>query len=159
MERKEIQTEDTPVLRYNGPKKPDMPENESKRGILPPHVLAHQDVSLNRAKCLDFEFLKKVASGEDTPEFSCFNTARSREQGHGVQPSTTAVYRPLIDMNPADQDTMLTAMVEAQTLTNDCGQAVTVFTNDHQLYRVAVGVKWVYQDRFLNFIPTLGTFS
>ena len=59
MERKEIQIEDTPVLRYNGPKKPDMPENESKRGVLPPHVLAHQDVSLNRAKCLDFEFLKK----------------------------------------------------------------------------------------------------
>ena len=37
-ERKEIQIEDTPVLRYNGPKKPDMPKDESKHGFLPPRL-------------------------------------------------------------------------------------------------------------------------
>jgi len=58
--KKKIQIEDTPVLHYNGTKKPDMPKDESKRGFLPPHVLAQQDVSLNRAKCLDFESLKKL---------------------------------------------------------------------------------------------------
>jgi len=41
-ERKEIQIEDTPILRYNGPKKPDMPKDESKRGFLPPHVLLNK---------------------------------------------------------------------------------------------------------------------
>jgi len=79
----------------------------------------------------------KVTSEDNTSEFSGFNTALSLEQGHGIKPATKAVYHPLIDMNPADQDTMLTAMVEAQKLTNACGQAVTVFTNDQQLYRVA----------------------
>ena len=78
------------------------------------------------------------------PEFNGYNTARAREHGHGVQPATKAVYRPLIDMKPSDPDTMLTAMVEAQKLTNSCGQIATVFTNDQQLYRVAVDIKWVY---------------
>ena len=59
-------------------------------------------------------------------------------------------------MSPADPDTMLTAMVEAQELTNSCGQQVTFFTIDEQLHKVAVDITWVYQDRFLNFIPRLG---
>lgn len=133
-----------------------MPEVESQRNVLPLRVLAQQVVTVNRAKCLDFAFLKQVTTDEDTPEFNGYNTARAREQGHGVQPATKAVYRPLIDMKPSDPDTMLTAMVEAQKLTKSCVQKTTLFTNDQQLYRVAVDIKWVYQDRFLNLIPRLG---
>ena len=59
-------------------------------------------------------------------------------------------------MSLADPDTMLTAMVCAQETTNSCGQEATNFTNDQQLYKVAVGINWVYQDRFLNVIPRLG---
>ena len=156
VDMKEHLVEDTSVQRYNGPKKPAMPENESKRNVLPLRVLAQQIVTVSRAKCLDFAFLKKVTSNEDTPEFNGYNTAQAREQGHGVQPATRAVYCPLLDMKPSDPDTMLTAMVEAERLTNTCGQVITVFTNDQQLYRVAVDIKWVYQDRFLNLIPRLG---
>ena len=32
----------------------------------------------------------------------------------------------------------------------------TVFTNDQQLYRVAVNMTWWYPERFRNFIPRLG---
>ena len=59
-------------------------------------------------------------------------------------------------MNPTDSDTMLTAIVEAQQLTNKCGQDVTIFTNDQQLYKVVVHITWAYPDRFANFIPLLG---
>ncbi len=59
-------------------------------------------------------------------------------------------------MDPADHDTMLTAMMEGQRLTKDCGQSITVFTNDQQLYRVAVDVTWVYPQKFSQFIPRLG---
>ena len=74
------------MQRYNGPKKPVMPEAESKRMVLPLRVLAHQVVDVSRAKCLDFSFLKKVTSNNDTPEFHGFNTAQAREHGHRVKP-------------------------------------------------------------------------
>jgi len=47
-------------------------------------------------------------------------------------------------------------MVEAAQLTNECGQEITIFTNDQQLYKVAVDITWVYPDRFQDFIPRLG---
>jgi len=58
-------------------------------------------------------------------------------------------------MTPSDPDTIMSAMLEAQRLTNKCGQEITVFTNDQQLYRVAVNVTWVYQQLFKNFVPRL----
>ena len=51
---------------------------------------------------------------------------------------------------------MLTAMIEAQRLTNERGQAYTIFTNDQQLYRIVVNISWVYSEFFLNFKPRLG---
>ena len=59
-------------------------------------------------------------------------------------------------MVPHDPDTIMTAMVEAQRLTKQSGQTITVFTNDQQLYRVAVNVMWVYPTLFSEFIPRLG---
>ena len=59
-------------------------------------------------------------------------------------------------MTPAEPNTMMTAMVEAQRLTNSTGQAYTIFTTDQQLYRVVVGITWVYSEQFVNFIPRLG---
>ena len=72
----------------------------------------------------------------------------SREQGHTFRPATKAIYAPLIDMVPHDSDTIMTAMVEAQMLTKQSGQTITLFTNDQQLYRVAVNVMWVYPTLF-----------
>ena len=137
-------------------KKPQMPPEEATRAVLPPHVLAHQAIQLSRTHVLDFDFLKRVITEPNTSEFSGFNTKSSREQGQSAQPATRAIYTPLIDMTPADPDTMMTAMVQAQKLTKECGQEITTFTNDQQLYKVAVNVTWVYRDRFSLLIPRLG---
>ena len=155
-EMKQPVAEDVPIERYSGPKKPQMPAKEATRTVLPLMVLAHQVVQLSRARFLDFKFLKHVISDTDTPEFGGFNTKLAREQGQSAQPATRAIYTPLIDMNPADPDTMMTAMVEAQKLTKQCGQQVTVFTNDQQLYKVAVNVMWVYPENFSLLVPRLG---
>ena len=146
-EMKQPVAEDVPIERYSGPKKPQMPTKEATLTVLPLMILAHQVVLLSRAQFLDFKFLKHVVSDTDTPEFGGFNTKLAREQGQSAQPATRAIYTPLIDMNPADPDTMMTAMVEAQKLTQQCGQQVIVFTNDQQLYKVAVNVMWVYPEK------------
>ena len=94
-------------------KKPQMPPEEATRAVLPLHVLAHQAIQLSRSHVLDFDFLKRVIMEPNTPEFGGFNTKLSREQGQSAQPATRAIYAPLIDMTPADPDTMMTAMVQA----------------------------------------------
>ena len=132
----------------------DMPNIEAKRSVLSLRVLAHMQIELTRAHYLDFQFFKCVTTKSTTPEFSGFNTRLTREQGQSVKPATRAIYTPLIDMTPADPDTILTAaMTEAQRLTEECGQSVTIFTNDQQLYTLEVNVMWVYPERFHEFIP------
>ena len=85
-----------------------------------------------------------------------FTTKICREQGHIVKPSTKAVYLPLINMNPSDPDSMLSAMVEGERLAKQCGQDITVLINDQQLYKGAVKVKWAYPKTFADFISRLG---
>ena len=114
--------EDIAVQRYRGPKKPDMPVQMAQRAVLPLHVLAHQTVQLTRSRRMDFDFLKRVTSEVNVPEFAGYNVQLCRQQGQSVKPATKALYTPLIDMDPADPDTMLTAMVEGQRMTNECGQ-------------------------------------
>ena len=128
-------TSDVQIKHYHGPKKPNMPESEGIRAVLPLKVLAEQIIVRRRAQDLDFEFFKSVACVPKTPEFGGFNTRLAREQNQGVKPATTAMYTPLIDMVPSDLDTMMTSMCEAQRLTVKCGQSFTVFTADQQLPR------------------------
>ena len=149
-------TPEVPVQHYEGSKKPQMPMQAATQSPLPLRLLVGQYISVNRARQTDFDFMSKVTSVPNTPEFGGFNTRLSREQAHAVKPKTTAVYLPLIDMAPAEPNTMMTAMVEAQRLTNSTGQVYTIFTNDQQLYRVAVNVTWVHSEQFVNFIPRLG---
>ena len=59
-------------------------------------------------------------------------------------------------MVPAEPDSMKTAMVEAQHLTLLTGQEWTIFTNDQQLYQVAINITWVDQSMFSMFVPFLG---
>ena len=133
-----------------------MPLSESAKQPLPLHVLAKQKLSFDRATDLDFLFMKKICLEENVPEYGGFNTAFVRNLGYDVKPKTKAVYLPLVDMPPAEPTTMLTAMHEAQRVTQMTGQEFTIFTNDQQLYRVVVGITWVYKEHFLTFIPRLG---
>ena len=50
----------------------------------------------------------------------------------------------------------MTDMIEAEKVTNEAGQAYTVFTADQQLYRVILDVFWTNPQRFSNFIPRIG---
>ena len=147
---------DIPMHHYQGPKNPDMPKNVAKRIPLPLRILAGQVVSVSKAKETDFEFMKKIATMTDVPEFGGFNTMRTREKQATIKPKTNAVYLPLVDMNPTNPTTIMTAMVEAERVTNQTGQEYTLFTNDQQLYKITVGITWVYQERFLKLIPRLG---
>lgn len=134
---------DLPIIQYEGPKKPAMPDHAARCSPLPLKILAHQVISLKRAKDTDFQFMKDIVTVQNTPEFGGYNTKLSRLQSHSVRPKTRSVYLPLVDMAPAEPSTMLTAMVEAQKLTNAAGQQYTIFTNDQQLYRVPIRHRWI----------------
>ena len=153
--RKPIDIE-VPIERYNGPKKPPMPAKFALKHVPPLSFLAHQKVQLFRSQTTDLAFIKQVTSEPNTPEFGGYNTRICRTQGHAIKPATRAIYTPLIDMSPANPDTILTAMKEAERLTKEAGQHITIFTCDQQLYRVTLNVIWVYPEQFINFIPRLG---
>lgn len=72
------------------------------------------------------------------------------------KPKTVVHYRPLLDMNPAEPDTMLTSMCEATRISEQSGQDITIFTCDQQLYKIAVQVQWNDPERFRNMIIRLG---
>ena len=117
---------------YNGPKKPVMPETSAVGSVLPLRVLAAKVISAKRAESSDFDFLQQILFQDMTPEYNGFNTRLSREQGHAVKPKTKAIYTPLIDMKPSDPDTIMTAMVEAQQMTQTINQSTTPLTLDQQ---------------------------
>ena len=73
--------------------------------------LAETAVVLNRIKERDFEFLKNAYAGHGCPEYNGFNTKKAREEGLSLQQKTKAVYLSLIDMPPAEYDTVLTSML------------------------------------------------
>lgn len=155
-EMKEEVTLPVEVHIYQGPRKPDMPDERTKRVILPLKVMTTQIVSVMRARDLAYQFFHDITSNPNTTEYNGYNTKLSREQGHYIKTATNAIYTHLIDISPSDPDTIMTAMMESQRLTNEYGQAITVFTNDQQLYKVAVNVTWIYPELFINIIPRLG---
>ena len=59
-----------------------------------------------------------------------------------MKPKTKLVFQPLIDKTPSDPSTILTAMHEAEIITNDAGQTTTIFTLDQQLYKIALVIIW-----------------
>ena len=52
-----------------------------------------------------------------------------------------------MDRTPADLSTILTAMINAERITNEAGQLMTVFTADQQLDRIVIDVTWFDGDR------------
>ena len=119
-----------PIQRYTGPRKAPMPVQEATHRVPSLKMLASQQISLARARAVDYDFLQKVIREKDVPENNGFNTRASREQGQSIHPATKAIYTPLIDMVPSQPDTIMTAMNEAQKLTLSTGQAFMLFTID-----------------------------
>jgi len=110
---------DLDILRYNGPKKPEMPPQFIKKQVPSLRLLAHMVVSQKRAKETDFAFFTDVLKLDFCLEFNGYNTCLCHEQEHSFPSKTKAVYLPLIDMPPTDPDTFITAMNKAQKLTEE----------------------------------------
>lgn len=136
------------VGRYTGPKKPIPSEGAMTVKVQSLSTLAQMAIVLNRVKDRDFEFLKSVNAGHGCPEYNGFNTKKAREEGLSLQQKTRAIYLPLIDMPPAEYDTVLTSMLQVKRLSEAAGQPFTVLTFDQQLYRYAVEIQWARPDVF-----------
>ena len=95
---------------------------------------------------------------DGTPEYNGYNTMQAREEGPSLKPKTRAIYLPLIDMPPAEYDTILTSMLHIKRLSESTGQQFTLFTLDQQLYRYAVEIHWTLPEVFppSSFILRLG---
>ena len=147
------------IIDFRGPKKPPMPQNISKRTVLPFRILAQQRILVRRATHLDFEFIDSMTNESKVPEYAGFNTRMSREENHSLKPGTSVAYSPLIDMVLSDPSTIMTAMIKARRITKHTGQSMTVFTADQQLYRVEVNVVWVYTELSDDFVLRFGVIS
>ena len=97
-----------PIVDFRGPKKPPMPQNISKRTVLPLRILAQQSILVRRETHLDFEFIDTVTNDSKVPEYADFNTRMSREENHSLKPGASVAYSSLIDMVPPDRSTIMT---------------------------------------------------
>jgi len=143
-----------PIQRFTGHKTPVM--QKSVKCVQPLSILAHEVIASNSSHEFDFQFICDILNDPNCPEYNGYMTARSRLQGHSIQPRTIAVYLPLIDMVPSDPDTIMTALVQAQRISTEAGQDFVVFTCDQQLYRVMLQVIWSNVEQFSNVVPRLG---
>ena len=107
---------------------------------------------INRSREIDLDFFQSITFDQETPEYSGFNTKLCRETKVQKGYKTNAMYTPLIDLKPSEPTTMLTAMYEAQRLTELTGQKYTVLTCDQQLYKILVDIKWAFPDTFQSFV-------
>ena len=101
-------------------------------------------------------FFKETLTNSKVPGYYGFNNRATRESGQSTKPKTKLVYTSLIDQTPSDPSTMMTAMIEAERLTNEAGQAYAVFTADQQLYCIVFNIICTNSQRFSNFIPRIG---
>ena len=62
------------VHRYQGPKKVPMPENCSRKHVLPLKFLCSAVISERRAKDLDVSFLNEIINNDSCPEYNGYNT-------------------------------------------------------------------------------------
>ena len=71
---------------------------------------------------------RDVLCKDDCPEYNGFNTKRMRDMNMPSEPKTVVHYRPLLDMVLAEPDTMLTAVCDAMSISEQSGQEMTIFT-------------------------------
>ena len=147
---------DQTVVRYRGPKKPDMPVQFSLN-LKPSDELEQAvGISLNRARELDFNFLSSVLQEANTPEYNGFNTRICRETGMMPASKSAVRYMPLLYMKPADPDTVNTAIVNGLRIVQELNQEYLVITADQQIYKVIVDILFATPDLITKMMPILG---
>lgn len=147
---------DQTVVRYRGPKKPDMPV-QFGLNLKPSDELEQAvGISLNRARELDFNFLSSVLQEANTPEYNGFNTRICRETGMMPASKSAVRYMPLLYMKPADPDTVNTAIVNGLRIVQELNQEYLVITADQQIYKVIVDILFATPDLITKMMPILG---
>ena len=145
-----------PIHRYKGPSKPVMPPKEAVYHALPLKVIATAALSIKRANDLDFHLVNLIANDVQVPEYGGYNTKITRETDQQLKPATHTTHYPLINMNPAEPDTVISTMHLVKSVTEKAGQEYTVFTNDQQLFKIAIQITWWQPDFWKDFYPILG---
>ena len=159
LKRQELSTakmKDIPMHFFVGTKNPPMLPNFYKSEVKPLKLLCEQIIQSRLSSEKDFRFLKETLTNNKKPDFHGFNTRATTESGQSTKPKTKLIYTPLIDQTPSDSPTMIATMVEAEKLTNEAGQAYTVFTVNQQLCRVILDIIRTNPQIFSNFIPRIG---
>ena len=141
---------------FAGEKKPKMPGSLAKFGVLPLKILCHQIIIERRGAEEDFLFLKSSVIIRITPDFSGYNTRRTRETGQSVKSKSKVYYRPMINKTPTNPSRMLTAMCDLEKISKGTGQSFSMPTCDQQLYRVMLDVIWENPPRWVGFILRIG---
>ena len=133
-----------------------MPRTHALVGVLPLRLLCHQAIITRKNMEDDFAFIKTSLTKSDISDYGGYNTENARNNGKIMAPKTKILYRPLINKTPSDPSTVLTAMIDVESISKDAGQNVSVFTCDQQIYRVALNVIWANPTRWSNFYPRIG---
>ena len=151
-----VKMKDIPMHFFVGTKNLPKPPNFYKSEVKPLKLFCEQIIQSRLGLEDFFMFLKETLTTSKVPDFHGFNTRATRESGQSTEPKIKLIYKPLIDQTPSDPSTMMTAMIEAEKLTNEAGQAYTAFTADQQLYHVILDIIWINPQRFSNFLPRIG---
>ena len=122
--------------------KSKMPDKDACYQVDSLQMLCQEVPTVSRANDCDLGFLQGILNKESCPECNSFNKALMRNVGVAMCPPTTVTYIPLINMSPADPDTILTSRYKVRRLTEVAGQKYTLFANDQQLYCITQQVTW-----------------
>ena len=63
---------------------------------------------------------------------------------------------PLIDLPPANHDTILTALIKGLSLMKDRENEYLIFTADQQLYKIVIDIMFHQPSYFNTVFPVLG---
>ena len=88
----------TILQHYTGPKKPKMPPDIVPQKIHTAMFIEVQAAIKKISQELDLEFLKDIATKHETPEYPCYNTKGTTENGVSCGNKTKAMYTPLINL-------------------------------------------------------------
>jgi hypothetical protein len=147
---------ETPIATYKGPKKPDMPQAATYQVELTQEHVAAQQVSLARARDIDFSFLKDIILKDGTPEYNGYNTRVCRETGMTLAPKSAYSYLPLLNMKPTDPTAVLTSINRGIELTRDANQDILVITADAAIYKIIVDISFHQPDLLGSMVALLG---
>lgn len=71
---------------------------------------------------MDFRFLKDITSISSTPGYKGYNTKLRLKQGYKIKSNTNALYSPLIDKQPSDLSSILTAIYAIEKFAKEAEQ-------------------------------------